>query len=60
MYSQRRRRALQKQSPEEGLSLNQDEVAKVDECIGSVAKDDGFMDDVDEPLSVNPVVVVAS
>ena len=60
MYSQRIRRALQKQPPKEGQSLNQEEVAEVAEGIGSGANDDGFMDDVDEPLSVQRAAVVAT
>ena len=60
MSSQRIRSALQKQSPEEGQSLNQEKDAEVDEGIGSGANDDGFMDDADEPLSVQRAVVVAT
>jgi hypothetical protein len=52
MSSQRIRRPLQKQPHEAGQSLNQEEVDEVAEGIGSGAYDDDFMDDVDEPLSI--------
>ena len=60
MSSQRIHRALQKQPPEEGQSLNHEEVVKVAEGIRSGADDDSFMDDVDEPLSVHRADVVAT
>lgn len=53
MSSHRRRRALQRQPPE-GEPLNAEEDAEVVEGVGSGAEtpdDDGFMDDVEEPLS---------
>ena len=60
MSSQRRLRALQKQPSEEGQSLNQEDAVDVEEGIESSANDDGFMDDVDEPMSVHRAVVVAA
>ena len=60
MSSQRIRRALEKQPREEGQSLNREDVAHVAEGIGSSANDDGFMDDVDEPLFVQRADVVTT
>ena len=54
MSSQRRRRALQRQ-PSEGELGNAEEEPEVVEGVGEgaeTAEEDGFMDDVDEPLSV--------
>ena len=53
MSSQRRRRALQRQ-PSEGELVNAEEEPEVVEGVGEgaeTAEEDGFMDDVDEPLS---------
>ncbi len=59
MSLQRMRRALRKQPPGEGQSLNQEEVVEDAEGIGLGADDDGSMDDVDEPLSLQCAYVVA-
>ena len=50
MSSQRRRRALEKQLPE-GTSTNQVEEQGDVEVPVVIADDDGFSDDVDEPLA---------
>jgi hypothetical protein len=50
MSSQRRRRALEKQLPE-GTSLNQVEEQEDTELHVAAAYDDGFSDDVYEPLA---------
>ncbi len=62
MSSHRRRRALQRQPPK-GEPLNAEEDAEVVEGVGSgaeTADDDGFMDDVDEPLFVVRTDVAAA
>ncbi len=55
MSSHRKRRALQRQPPE-GEPLNAEEDAEVVEGVGSgaeTADEDGFMDDIEEPLFVH-------
>ena len=62
MSSHRRRRALQSQ-PLEGEPLNAEEDDEVVEGVGSgaeTADDDGFMDDVEEPLSAQRTYVAAT
>jgi hypothetical protein len=59
MSSQRRRRALEKQLPE-GTSPNQVEEQGDVEVPVVVANDDGFSDDVDEPLAGKRLYPVAT
>ena len=59
MSSQRRRHALEKQLPE-GTSLNQVEEQEDSELHVATADDDGFFDDVDEPLTGKELDPVAT